>query len=234
MKTYPNFVLENLELKNALLKGITGPVCVNAEQFSAWTATRDIYTECVQKKHPQWSFGSLCVFPSLTLLEESADYALSDEGVSDAMLRIIPEGTMSHDEETRLYTAMNRTALSKIARSLVPLEGLISDPELAALKGALISMVKNHELGRSLFQISGFYDHGLGDAASFIVEADNARDAGLLAQEYVDQITDESTVIPGAVTSSAFVQTHVNSALDLLESIQQLDNPVLQPKDDLS
>lgn len=209
-------------LHNALIKGIPFPVDITSDFYNEWRFTKVLFERRVKEKYPEdWSI------PSPKFLDEAATDALSRESLIEAVHMAQQEEPWSDCEECRHFAEMERMSSSKVTRAMADLENLLPKTQWVALKNAIITMIRNHEMDRSMFWVSGRYDDDDGMHGSFIVEATDVSDAMSIVNDYCDQLSDGAAPITGAPDSWTFVPERCEGTKELLESLANMQYPVL-------
>lgn len=209
-------------LHNALTKGIPFPVDITSDFYSEWRFTKALFERRVKAKYPgEWPI------PSLKFLADAATAALSEESLIEAVRLGQLEEPWSGCQEDRHFAAMNRMPSSKVTRAMATLENLLPETQCVAIKNALITLIRNQEMERSVFWVKGSYDQGDGHRGAFLVEASDGSEAMSIVNDYCDRLGDGEAPITGAPDSWTFVPETYEGAADLLEALANMQHPVL-------
>lgn len=209
-------------LHNALTKGIPFPVDITSDFYSEWRFTKALFERRVKAKYPgAWPI------PGLKFLDEAATDALSEESLIEAVHLAQQEEPWSGCEEGRHFAVMDRMPSSKVTRAMAVLENLLPETQCVAIKNALITLIRNQEMERSVFWVKGRYDDGDGSPGSFLVEASDGSEAMSIVNDYCDQLGDGAAPITGAPNSWTFVPESYEGAAELLEALANMKNPIL-------
>lgn len=216
---YVKFVSQHGQgLKNALTKGIPFPVDITSDFYNEWRFTNLLFERRVKAEGAN---------PSQEFLDEAANDALSHESLIEAVRFAQQDQPWSDCEEGRHFAEMERMPSSRVAKAMAALENLLPAELSVALKNAITTMVRNQEMNRSMFWVSGKYDDEDGSPASFLVEASDVSEAMSIVNDYCDQLGDGAAPITGAPDSWTFVPESCDGAKELLEVLANMQYPVL-------